>query len=61
MAGHIDEIRSTTSGGTLPFPTAHDRLMTELESSEGQLGAIIRYERIYNFSVALIIDRSNTS
>lgn len=42
MAGHIDEVKSTTSGGTLPFPTAHDRLMNELESSEGQLGAIIR-------------------
>ena len=40
---HIDEVRSTTSGGTLPFPSNHERLMTELESSEGQLGAIIRW------------------
>lgn len=41
-----DDVRSITSGGTgattLPYPSTHERLMTELESSEGQLGAIIR-------------------
>jgi hypothetical protein len=38
----IEEIRSVASGSTHPFPSHHERLMTELESSEGQLGAIIR-------------------
>lgn len=36
-----DETRSTTSGGTLVVGV-HERLMTELESTEGQLGAIVR-------------------
>ena len=39
-----DDTRSITSGGTiLSYPPNHERLLTELESSEGQLGAIIRY------------------
>ena len=36
-----DDTKSTTSGGTL-LPPVHERLVAELESTEGQLGAIVR-------------------
>ena len=40
---YSEETRSTTSGGTIPLASQHDRLLIELESAEGQLGAIVRY------------------
>ena len=37
-----EDARSITSGGTILYSANHERLLNELESSEGQLGAIIR-------------------
>ena len=43
-----EDARSITSGGTILYSSNHERLLTELESSEGQLGAIIRFKSSYN-------------